>query len=172
MSPRSPTLRVALALREARLAHGFSIATLASMAGVSPRLVSDFELGKRPNVSLETALRLLELVDSSVFAQPVASATDADDEHAARAARAARRRATWSGEKTSLTAQSEPTVPAVAAARLVAVADASQLAVGLQVAQCNQTRSLQVIGLAALRTNTATSGREKDREDLRRLPEP
>jgi len=58
---------MAAALRQARRARKISIADLAAQAGVSPRLISDFELGKRPHVSLATAMRLLELVGLRVW---------------------------------------------------------------------------------------------------------
>ncbi|WP_345785840.1 helix-turn-helix domain-containing protein [Gemmatimonas sp.] len=57
---------LATELRNARRPRGLSIATLAVEAGVSPRLISEFEQGKRSNVSLETALRLLSLVGVSL----------------------------------------------------------------------------------------------------------
>jgi transcriptional regulator with XRE-family HTH domain len=38
-------------LRQRRRALGMSIAALAAQVGVSPRLISEFELGKRPQVS-------------------------------------------------------------------------------------------------------------------------
>ena len=49
-------------LREARQFLAISQAELATRAGVTTRLVSEFERGVRPNVSLETALRILNEV--------------------------------------------------------------------------------------------------------------
>ena len=119
---------LASTLRQARRRRGVSIAALAAKAGVSPRLISEFEQGKRPNVSLETALRLLSLVGVSFRLHDPAEATDAAKE---RAARAARRRDSWTGSLSTLQSQSEPSAPASAVARLGAVANASALATGL-----------------------------------------
>lgn len=126
---------VAIALRAARKARGLSIVALAELGRVSPRLVSEFELGRRSQVSLETALRLLQLVDVPLTLAGSASAAGEDD---ARAKRAARRRSTWVGEKTTLTGQAAPPAPASHAARLVAVAQASRLAVNLETAHRKQ----------------------------------
>jgi transcriptional regulator with XRE-family HTH domain len=71
-----PLLTIASALREARRSRRMSIAELAASAGVSPRLISEFEQGKRPNVSLETALRLLTLVGVSLHLHDAAEPTD------------------------------------------------------------------------------------------------
>lgn len=122
-------LTVASALREARRSRRMSIAELAVRAGVSPRLISEFEHGKRPNVSLETALRLLSLVGLSFR---LGEAADTLDPEQLRAQRAARRRSQWSGSLSTLQTQVAPTAPSSAAARLGAVARASVLATGLQ----------------------------------------
>lgn len=107
-----------------------TVVSVAAKAGVSPRLVSEFERGKRPHVSLDTAVRLLEIVGAPLFA-PVPAAID---EAAGRAERAARRRETWRGEYTTLSKQSAPTPSPRFAERLTAVAVASQLSVGLRTA--------------------------------------
>jgi transcriptional regulator with XRE-family HTH domain len=107
-----------------------TVVSLAAEVGVSPRLVSEFERGKRPHVSLETAMRLLERVGAPVFAPAPAVLDDA----AARAERAARRRETWRGEYTTLSKQSAPAPSPRFAERLTAVAVASQLSVGLRTA--------------------------------------
>lgn len=107
-----------------------TVVSLAAEVGVSPRLVSEFERGKRPHVSLETAMRLLERVGAPVFAPAPAVV----DEAAARAERAARRRQTWRGAYASLLEQSPPVPPPQLADRLTAVAAASQLTVGLRTA--------------------------------------
>jgi transcriptional regulator with XRE-family HTH domain len=106
-----------------------SIAELAASAGVSPRLISEFEQGKRPNVSLETALRLLTLVGVSLHLHDAAEPTDSAP---ARAERAARRRNSWTGTLSALHAQAAPPSPSSSAARLRAVANASALATALQ----------------------------------------
>lgn len=105
-----------------------SIAELAASAGVSPRLISEFEQGKRPNVSLETALRLLTLVGVSLHLH----AAEPRDAAKARAERAARRRNSWTGTRSTLDAQINPSAAASPAARLGAVAHASALATALQ----------------------------------------
>jgi transcriptional regulator with XRE-family HTH domain len=103
MSETSPVLRtIASTLREARSNRRVSIAELAARAGVSPRLVSEFEQGKRPNVSLETALRLLELVGVSVHLHGTAAMADPER---TRAQRAAIRRSSWTGSLSTLAEQ-------------------------------------------------------------------
>lgn len=116
---------LSVALRRARRERGVSIAALAAQAGVSARLVSEFEQQKRPHVSLETALRLLRLVDVSVVVAP-SSAPPSDT--STRAERARVRRATWTGVKSTLAQSEDPAPPATPAARLAAVADVSRLA--------------------------------------------
>ena len=123
-TPPQPII-LASALRRARRARRISIATLAAEAGVSPRLVSEFEQGKRPNVSLHTALSLLALVGVSLRLSNAVAPVDADQ---AMAERASHRRATWTGSLTVLGQQSEPVAPKSAAARIGAVARASALA--------------------------------------------
>ena len=120
---------LASTLRQARRRRGFSIATLAAEAGVSPRLISEFEQGKRPHVSLDTALRLLSLVGISIRLHDAATVDDPDQ---TRVARAARRRSQWTGSLTTLQSQVDPSAPSSASARLGAVAKASALAAGLQ----------------------------------------
>jgi transcriptional regulator with XRE-family HTH domain len=120
---------LATELRNARRQRGLSIATLAVDASVSPRLISEFEQGKRPNVSLETALRLLTLVGVSLRLHDAAEPTDSAT---ARAERAARRRNSWTGTRSTLDAQVDPSAAPSSAARLGAVANASALATGLQ----------------------------------------
>jgi transcriptional regulator with XRE-family HTH domain len=93
LQPSLPTA-LATALRTARTTRGLSISALAAQGGVSPRLVSEFERGKRPHISLDTALRLLHLV--RVPLSIAASPTEVSEE-VARAERAARRRDTWVG---------------------------------------------------------------------------
>ena len=130
MSETSSVLRtIASTLREARRNRRMPIAELAASAGVSPRLVSEFEQGKRPNVSLETALRLLALVGVSVHLHRTAAMGDPE---LARAQRAAQRRSRWTGSLSTLQAQVDPSPPSLATARLGAVANASALATALQ----------------------------------------
>jgi transcriptional regulator with XRE-family HTH domain len=128
---RDAVTTLAVTLRSARQARGFSISQLAALAHVSPRLVGELERGMRAHVSFETAMRLLQIVDVSVAFDRRAPDTHAD---AARRARADVRRRTWSGEKTTLTRQAAPQPSSSPAARLTAVARASLLAAGLQTA--------------------------------------
>ena len=119
---------LAQTLRAARKRRGLSIAQLAAMAAVSPRLISELERGMRANVSFETAARLADLVGVALTfeSQP------ADADEAARR-RAERRRQRWTGEQSTLSQHGPPPPPPVdAAERLTAVARASRLATGLQ----------------------------------------
>ncbi|HEY0929120.1 MAG TPA: helix-turn-helix transcriptional regulator [Gemmatimonas sp.] len=136
-SPHEVVNRLAALLRTHRQARGVTVVSLAAQVGVSPRLVSEFERGKRPNVSLETAMRLLQSVGAPVFPAmpPVA------DEAAARADRAAHRRRTWRGSYATLSEQSPPAPSPHLAERLTAVAAASQLAVGLRAAYQRQSET-------------------------------
>ncbi|HEY0929650.1 MAG TPA: helix-turn-helix transcriptional regulator [Gemmatimonas sp.] len=135
-TPNQIVDQLAELLRRYREAQGVTIAALAHDVGVSPRLVSEFERGKRPHVSLETAMRLLQQVGAPLFALGDAVA----DEHTARAERAARRRQTWQGTFSTLATQATPAPPTQAAQRLLAVAQASALAGGLRKAYQYQTQ--------------------------------
>jgi len=137
VSTRSDVTILAAALRDARQARRVSIAALAAQSGVSPRLISEFEQGKRPNVSLETALRLLQLMEVTVTPSGAPLPTDEDR---GRSERAARRRRTWVGERSTLAAHDAPTPPAGAAARLAAVASASRLSMALQHAPAQKAK--------------------------------
>ncbi len=117
---------LAQTLRDARKRRGLSIAQLAAMAAVSPRLISELERGMRANVSFETAARLADLVGAALTFEP----QPADADEAARR-RAERRRQLWTGEQSTLS-QHGPPPPVDAAERLTAVARASRLATGLQ----------------------------------------
>lgn len=69
---------LAATLRTARKGRGLSIVRLAALANVSPRLISELERGIRANVSFDTAMRLLQLVDVAVtFDSRPASSDDA-----------------------------------------------------------------------------------------------
>lgn len=119
---------LARALRAARKARKVSIAMLAAEGDVSPRLISEFEQGKRPHVSLDTILRLLALMHVPV----TVAGTQLGDASRARADRAERRRQTWGGFQSTVAAQVDPAPPTSAVARLAAVGRASRLAVALQ----------------------------------------
>ena len=120
---------IATALRTARKTRKVSLAALAASAGVSPRLIGEFERGQRPNVSLETALRLLALLDVRLI---VEGGPAAAEDAAARAQRAALRRETWVGIKGRVSAQDVPEPPASPAHRVRAVAATSQVAHSLK----------------------------------------
>jgi len=93
-------------LKQARKRTGKTRQALAAEAGVSVRLVAEFERGQRPNVSLDTALRLFDLLGMHIDVRlPQTTAQRAGSAHvndAAFAARAAHRRATWIGRHVSL----------------------------------------------------------------------
>jgi transcriptional regulator with XRE-family HTH domain len=121
-------------LRAARKGCGLSIAELAALAKVSPRLISELERGKRAHVSFETAMRLVQLVGVTVTF----------DGRPARADEAARRRAEqrrkhWTGEQSILSKQAPPPASSDAVARLTAVANASRIVAGLQHAYRTKT---------------------------------
>ena len=88
-------------LRNARGQLGLSRMELAQRGGVSARLVAELERGQRPNVSLESALKLLRIVGVSVVASApdgvAAGIRSESDAGLERAARATRRRQTWTG---------------------------------------------------------------------------
>jgi transcriptional regulator with XRE-family HTH domain len=114
-------------LRAARKRRALSIAQLAALAEVSPRLISEVERGMRAHVSFETATRLLRLVGVAVTFE----SGDADGKESARV-RAERRRTQWTGEQSTLSKQIPPPASPSAAGQLDAVARASRLASGLQ----------------------------------------
>ena len=100
------TDQVGSLLRSARNTLGLTQKEVAQRAHVSERLWAEVERGERPNVSLETALRMLSEVgvtvrlnDSQGISREV---SDASSTAAARAARAAVRRLTWTGTQTTL----------------------------------------------------------------------
>jgi transcriptional regulator with XRE-family HTH domain len=92
------------ALRLARRAQRLSRFELARRADVSVRLIAEFERGRRPNVSLETALKLLRLLGQSIHV----SADAMHDDASAFEARAAVRRATWTAHIASLSETRDP----------------------------------------------------------------
>jgi len=123
--------RLGALLRGARRSRKLSRAELSQRAEVSVRLIAEVERGERPNVSLETALRLMSLVGLSVSVTPLerlasgnrgASTLDREE-------RAARRRQTWTGRHVRLSdAGEEPLPVSSAAGRVASVAEVSQLA--------------------------------------------
>jgi len=83
--------RVGGLLKNARQQLSLSRAEIAQRAGVSVRLVAELERGQRPNVSLESALKLLNIVGVSVVATaPDGAAAEIRSSSAAALGRAAR----------------------------------------------------------------------------------
>ena len=89
-------------LKSARQHLNMTREALALRGGVSTRLVAELERGERPNVSLESALKLLNVVGVTVSATaPNGASAEVHDASAAaraRAARAAQRRQTRTGQ--------------------------------------------------------------------------
>ncbi len=108
----TPTDLVGSLLKSARKTLGLTQKELARRAHVSERLWAEVERGERPNVSLETALRMLSEVGVTVRlndAQGISrEVSDAKTTAAARAARAAVRRLTWTGTQTTLARKGMP----------------------------------------------------------------
>ncbi len=120
-------------LKDARQQLGLTREALAGRAGVSMRLVAEFERGQRSNVSLESALRLFTCVGITVVAKaPHGAAAEIRGTAAARlerAARAARRRETWTGRHVHLRhAGDPPTAPRSRPRRIASVAAVSTAA--------------------------------------------
>jgi transcriptional regulator with XRE-family HTH domain len=118
------TEQVAAVLKTSRQALGLSQREIARRAGVSARLWAEVERGERPNVSLETALRMLSEVGAAVRLTDVLGEgrdlRDPANAVAARAARAAVRRATWTGAQIQLAQEGASPPPATRAARRLA----------------------------------------------------
>ena len=128
--------QLAKLLRSSRKAAGLTQKELARQTGVSHRLWAEVERGERPNVSLETALRMLGAVGISLqLTDPRGrqrrlggSATNP----ANRAIRAAVRRSTWQGAQIDLRGEGKASPPPPArGARLGAVALVSNQAFAL-----------------------------------------
>lgn len=126
--------QIADLLKSARKALGLSQKELAHRAGVSHRLWAEVERGERPNVSLETALRLLGEAGVTIrLTDPLGMSRElSNPSTGARAARAAVRRATWQGRQIRLSAEGEelddPPANTQGADRLAAVALISEQA--------------------------------------------
>lgn len=143
-------------LLHARKLQKLSREDLARCAGVSTRLVAELERGERPNVSLESALKLLGYVGVSVVVQApdgsVAQVRDADSAHIERAARAVVRRRMWTGARVqSRQAGQAPGGGVSARDRLAAVSQISNQAFGLA----------KPIGKAALNASAASRARSR-----------
>jgi transcriptional regulator with XRE-family HTH domain len=137
--------RIGSLLKNARRHLDLSREELARRGGVSTRLVAELERGQRPNVSLETALKLLDLVGVSVIMKaPNGVAADIQSESRAtaeRAARAARRRRTWTGRHVLLHHEDEDPLPTGSKVkRLASVAEVSKQAHVIASARRGQLR--------------------------------
>lgn len=125
--------RIGGLLKSAREQLNVSRGELARRGGVSTRLVAELERGQRPNVSLESALKLLHAVGVSVvFRAPNGAAIEIRSPAAPaleRAARAAWRRQTWTGRQGFFRGEAnDPPPPRSQSKRLSAVARVSKQA--------------------------------------------
>lgn len=125
--------RIGVLLMNARRQLNLSRRELARRGGVSTRLVAELERGQRPNVSLESALKLLNVVGVSVVVRaPNGAKAEIRDAAAAareRAARAARRRQTWTGRHIHLHDEGDDPRPGPSKTkRLAAVSQVSKQA--------------------------------------------
>jgi transcriptional regulator with XRE-family HTH domain len=125
--------RIGRLLKNARRQLDLSREELARRGGVSTRLVAELERGQRPNVSLESALKLLQAVGVSVVATApngaIAEIRSRSAADLARAARAARRRQTWTGRQIFLHDDDEDPRPKRSTAkRLTSVGQVSKQA--------------------------------------------
>lgn len=125
--------RFGILLRDARKQLNMSREQLAQRGRVSSRLVAELERGQRPNVSLESALRLLDSVGVSILAKAPDGATaeirSASSSALELAARAERRRQTWTGRHIHLHDEGKsPPPPRSKANRIAAVSDLSRQA--------------------------------------------
>lgn len=135
-------------VRSARKALGLSQKELARRAHVSQRLWAEFERDERPNVSLATALRMLGEVGVSIRVSDARGSShelrDPATTAAARQARAAVRRATWSGRQIRLAQEGESdTSAAPRVERLSAVARVSEQAYVVARAKASSSRALR-----------------------------
>ena len=116
--------RLGVLLKNARKQLNLSRVELARRGDVSTRLVAELERGQRPNVSLESALKLLNVVGVSVIARaPNGDTAEIRAASAAaleRALRAARRRQTWTGRQIHLHDEGDDPQPGRSKAKRVA----------------------------------------------------
>ncbi|MEO8453498.1 MAG: helix-turn-helix domain-containing protein [Gemmatimonadota bacterium] len=133
------TSRFGLLLRSARTHRNLSRVELAERGGVSVRLVAELEQGKRPNVSLESAMKLFRAAGVTVVASaPDGGVVEIRDPAAAaaeRGERAAQRRKTWTGRQVRLRVSGDEPLPERSASkRLVSVARVSRQAYSIAAA--------------------------------------
>ena len=122
--------QIAEALRLARLRRGTTQRDMAARVGVSTRLWAEFERGERPNVSLQTVLRMADALGLHVTlgdGRPIAEVALSTARE-----RAERRRAEWTGGHAPLGSDRGPSVQQLTSEeRFVAVAEVSRLAYAL-----------------------------------------
>jgi transcriptional regulator with XRE-family HTH domain len=131
--------RFGMLLKSARKHRRLSRAELAERGGVSLRLVAELEQGKRPNVSFESALKLLSAAGVSVVARaPDGGVVEIRDPSATaleRDARSAQRRRTWTGRQVQLHASGgEPRPERSKSKRLASVGQISRQAYAIAAA--------------------------------------
>ena len=127
---------IGVLLKSARKRLKISREDLAQRGGVSTRLLAELERGERPNVSLESTLKLLHAVGVSVRLTTAYGAVveirDASAVAMERAARAAQRRSTWTGRRVHLHAEGDDPRPGRSSAtRITAVTRVSKQAFGI-----------------------------------------
>lgn len=126
-------------LRSARERIGMSRAALASSTQVSERLLAELERGQRPNVSLETSLKLLEAVGISLrladSSGAIVEIRAPSAESLERKERASYRRQTWTGGHAALHGkENDPLSTHSLAGRVFSVAHVSRQAYAIAAA--------------------------------------
>ena len=143
------TGQIARVIKTARLQLGISQKEAAARAGVSHRLWAEVERDERPNVSLQTVLRMLAEIGATVHVVNALGETreveDPSSLATARAARAELRRSTWGGQQRRLEHEGrDELVPSSPTDRLKSVMLVSQqaftIAAGKQSAKARVAR--------------------------------
>lgn len=163
--------QIADLLKTVRKGLGLSQKELARRAGVSHRLWAEVERGERPNVSLETALRMLSEVGVSIrLTDPQGTSREIrgpGTEAAARAARAAVRRATWQGRQIRLDQEGKESPAAARAAdRLGAVARVSEQAFTIARSRAVGTRRAAARSPAPSKASTKLAAKSSTRPSV------
>ena len=172
--------KLAELLQRTRKQLGLSREELARRAQVSTRLLAELERGERPNVSLESTLKLLSLVGVSIVARAPDGATaeirNARSISLERIARAALRRRTWTGVHVQLHKAGEPPSGGRShAERLSAVSQLSKQAFALSATGGRSHERIQAAAGKAISKGVATTTRHtperrsssRDRRNLR-----
>jgi transcriptional regulator with XRE-family HTH domain len=154
-----PPDSLAQLITSARKRLGLSQQQLANRVGVSVNTLGELERGNRPRVALETVYKIMDVTGiSAVFRAPDGVSAEvrprpAPDE---RAARAAARRATWTGGVVAAHTAAPPTASGSPAARLSALSRVSQSAYAVAAAGATSPS-----GHGTARTRVRRSGPEK-----------